>query len=128
MLFVPKAAAARERAAASAEPGHRTPAGHPSPSTPITDGHAAATRAGEAQSPTSASPAPVFISEHQVMLATAAAGAAAQTAVTRRPWISLVWLRLSPRSDVQREPRRYHPSGRRLYLENAAMAREMERL
>lgn len=119
MLSIPKTAAAREHAAMSTKPGHRTNAGHPFPGPQI--------KGGEAPSPTPAQPAPVLISEQQLMLATAAAGAAAQTAVRRR-WMSLVWLRRSPRSDVPRERRRHYPSSYRLYLENAAMARAMERL
>lgn len=120
MSSIPKPAAARKRAAMSTEPGHRTPGGHPSPGAQIAG--------GETQSPTPASPAAVFISERQVMLATAAAGAAAQTAITRHRWINLAWLRRSPRSELPRERRRYYPSSYRLYLENAAMARAMERL
>jgi hypothetical protein len=128
MLSFPKSAAARERAAVSAGPGHRTPAGKPWPSTHMTGGQAPATAAGGARIPTPASPAAVFITERQVTLATAAAGTAAHTAVTRHPWLSLTWLRRSPRPHAQREPRGYRPSGSRRYLENAAMAREMERL
>jgi hypothetical protein len=128
MLSFPKTAAARQRAAASAGPGNRTSAGPPWPTTRMTGGQAPATAAGGASIPTPASPAAVFITERQVALATAAAGTAAHTAVTRHPRLSLTWLRLSPRPHAQREPRGYRPSGSRLYLENAAMAREMGRL
>jgi hypothetical protein len=128
MLSFPKTAAAREHAAVSAEPGYHTAAGHPSPSTQIAGEQAPATTAGETRILTSASPAAVFISERQVVLASAAAGTAAHIAVSRNPWLTLSWLRLAPRSHAPREPRRPRPARRPLYLENAAMAREMERL
>ena len=88
--------------------------------------------AAEAQSTIAASPPPVLISEHEVMFATAAAGATSQTVAIRRPWIAQVWRRLSAALDaldsyVEREPRRYY-ARRPVYIENAAMAREMERL
>ncbi|HWS94488.1 MAG TPA: hypothetical protein VN306_18960 [Mycobacterium sp.] len=89
---------------------------------------AAATSAGEAQSAIPAPPAPVVITERQVMLATAAAGSSAQTAVTRRPWIIVLWQRVSLRFDTQPQPRGYYPHRRPPYIERAAMAREMERL
>ncbi|MGE2815070.1 hypothetical protein ACQI5H_07990 [Mycobacterium heidelbergense] len=93
------------------------------------DRSAAAT---EAQRTIAASPSPVLISEREVMFATAAAGATSQTVATRRPWIAQLWQRLSAALDsldsyVEREPRRYY-ARRPLYIENAAMAREMERL
>lgn len=91
--------------------------------------HADAT---EAQSTIAASAPPVLISEREVMFATAAAGATSQTAATRRHWIAGLWQRLSAALDsldsyVLPEPRRYY-ARRPLYIENAAMAREMERL
>ena len=91
-------------------------------------GVAAATGAGEAPSTASASPAPVLITEQEVIFATAVAGAARPAAATRRPWIVLLRQRLSAWSSTQREPRRYYPRLRPSYIEYAAMAREMERL
>lgn len=91
-------------------------------------GVAAATGAGETPSTVFASPAPVLITEQQVIFATAVAGAAPSTAATRRPWIVLLRQRLSAWSGTQRGPRRYYPRLRPSYIEYAAMAREMERL
>jgi hypothetical protein len=91
-------------------------------------GVAAATGAGGAPSTVSASPAPVLITEQQVIFATAAAGAASRIAATRRPWIVLIRQRLSAWSSTLREPRRSYPRLRSSYIEYAAMAREMERL
>jgi hypothetical protein len=124
MLSSPKTAAPQNDAAAVTESGRPT-AGHVPPHPPHVAGGVAAPGAGEAQRPPS--PAPVLITEHQVMFATAAAGAASQTAATRRPWIALLWQRLSSRSDSERQPRRYY-ARRASYIERAAMAREMERL
>jgi hypothetical protein len=101
-----------------------TPAGHASLQTPVEG----AVDAGEAQSLVTASPAPVLITEQQVRFATAAVGAASNTAAIRQPWISLVWQRLSLRSSTHHEPRRVYPYRRSSYFEHAAMAREMERL
>jgi hypothetical protein len=127
MLSSPKTVAPNQEAAAAFEPS-RTPAGHALPHPPLVGGGVvAAPGAGEAQRPTTASAAPVLITEHQVMFATAAAGAASQTAAVRRPWLMLLWQRLSLRSDAERQPRRYY-ARRPLYIERAAMAREMERL
>jgi len=111
MLSTPKTVAPDEDAAATFEPDRSADA-------------------AEAQS-TIAAP-PVLISEHEVMFATAAAGATSQTTATRRHWIAQLWQRLSAALDsldsyVEREPRRYY-ARRPLYIENAAMAREMERL
>ena len=91
-------------------------------------GAGAATGAGDAPSTVSASPAPVLVTEQQVIFATAAAGAASRIAATRRPWIVLIRHRLSAWSSTQREPRRSYPRLRSSYIEYAAMAREMERL
>jgi hypothetical protein len=112
MLSSPKTVAPNNDAAALIEPSP-TPAGHAPPHTPLVGGGVVA---------------PVLITEHQVMLATAAAGIASQTTATRRPWIILLWQRLSLRSGAQRQPRRDYPPRRPSYLEYAAMAREMERL
>jgi hypothetical protein len=127
MLSSSKTVAPHQDAAAAFEPS-RAPAGHVPPHLPhVGGGVVAAPGAGEAQRTTTASPVPVFISERQVMFATAAAGAASQTAQVRRPWLALLGQWLSPRSDAQREPRRYYAL-RPSYIERAAMAREMERL
>lgn len=75
-----------------------------------------------------ASPAPVLITEQEVMFATAVAGGAPPTAAARRPWIVLLRQRLSAWASTQREPRRHYPRLRPSYIEYAAMAREMERL
>ena len=129
MLSTRKPVAPHRDAAAPLEPSRHAPAGHASPHTPLVRGGvAAATSAGEAQSAIPAPPAPVVITERQVMLATAAAGSSAQTAVTRRPWIIVLWQRVSLRSGAQGHPRRDYPYRRLLYIEHTAMAREMERL
>jgi len=101
-----------------------TPAGHASLQTPV---EGSAEDAVEAQSLVTASPAPVLITEQQVKFATAAVGAASQTAAARRPWLIVLWHRLSMRFSVERQPRRYYAL-RPGYIERAAMAREMERL
>jgi hypothetical protein len=128
MLSISKTVAPHHDAAAPIE-SSRPPAGHVLPHTPLVGGGVvAAPGAGEAQRPTTASPAPVPITEHQVMFATAAAGAAWQTAAARPPWLIVLWQRLSLRSSAQRQPRRHYPPRRPSYIEQAAMAREMERL
>ena len=105
------------------------PADHTSLQTPFVGGGvSAATGAGEAQGTVPASPEPVLISEHQVMFATAAAGAASRTAVIRGGWIVLLWQRLSRWPTSQPEPRSHYARLRPSYIEHAAMAREMERL
>jgi hypothetical protein len=105
------------------------PAAHASLQTPLLGGGApAATGAGEAQGTVPASPEPVLITEHQVMFATAAGGAAVHTVAVRRGWIVLLRQRLSRWSTSQREPRPYYARLRPSYIEHAAMAREMERL
>lgn len=71
---------------------------------------------------------PVLITEHELLLATAAAGTASQVTVTRRAWVVLFWQRLSRRSGMEREPRRHYPPRRSSYFERAAMSREMDRL
>lgn len=113
MLSSPKTVAPDEDAAATFEPSRSADA-------------------VEAQSTIAVSPPPVLISEREVMFATAAAGATSQTVATRRPWFAQLWQRLSAALDsldsyVEREPRRYY-ARRPVYIENAAMAREMERL
>lgn len=108
MLSTPKAVAPR-----------RAPADHAASHTPV---------AAQADAAIPAPPSPVVITERQVMLATAAAGIAAQTAVTRRPWIVVVWQRLSLHSVDRRPPRRHYQSLRPSYIERAAMARAMDRL
>jgi hypothetical protein len=128
MLSSPNAVASHRGAVALFESGRRTPAGHPSLHTPLVGGGVpAAMGAGETQSVISASPAPVLITEQQVMFATAA-GAAWRTAAIRRPWIVLLWQRLPLRPSTQHPPRRNYPPRRASYIEHAAMAREMERL
>lgn len=128
MLSSPKAVAPQQDAAAVFEPSRRTPAGHVPPHAPhVGGGVDAAPGAREAQRPTTPSPAPVLITEQQVKFATAAAGAASQTAAARRPWLIVLWHRLSMRFSVERQPRRYYAL-RPGYIERAAMAREMERL
>jgi hypothetical protein len=127
MLSSPNAVASHRDAVAPSEPSRRKPAGHASPHAPLMGGGVAA-GAGEAQTAIPASPPPVLISERQVMFATAAAGTAARTAVTRRPWLIVLRQRLSLRSDAERQPRRMYPPRRPSYIERAAMAREMERL
>jgi hypothetical protein len=101
MLSSPKTVACHPDAVAPIKRDRRTPVGHASP--------------------------PVLISERQVMFATAAAGVASPTVVTRRPWIILLWQRLSLCSDAEGQPGRYGARPPR-YLENAAIVRETERL
>ena len=85
MLSSPNAVASHRGAVALFESGRRTPAGHPSLHTPLVGGGVpAAMGAGETQSVISASPAPVLITEQQVMFATAA-GTAWRSAAIRRP-------------------------------------------
>jgi hypothetical protein len=127
MLSSPNAVASHRGAVALFESGPRTPAGHASLHTPLVGGGVpAAMGAGETRSVISASPAPVLITEQQVMFATAA-GAAWRTAAIRRPRIVLLWQRLPLRPSTQHPPRRNYPPRRASYIEHAAMAREMER-
>jgi hypothetical protein len=128
MLSSPKTVAPHQEATAAFEPSRHTPAGHALPHAPhVGGGVVAAPGAGKAQCPTTASPAPVLITEHQVMFATAAAGAASHTAAVSRPWLIPLGQRLSLHSDAERQQRRYY-ARRPSYIERAAMAREMERL
>ena len=128
MLSSPATAASHRDAVEPIDPRRRTPAGHAAPHTPIVGGGvAAATGAGEAQSLVTASPAPVLVTEQQVMFASAVTGAASPTAGVRQRWIVLVWQRLSLWSDTEQQPRRNYYR-RSSYIEQAAMAREMERL
>src|ERR1700730_7588970 len=125
MLTRQKTVAPNHEPAAPIEPG-RTPAGRALPHTPpVGGGVIAASGAGEAQRTTAASPAPVLINARQVMFATAAAGTASPAAVTRRPWIVVLWQRLSLRSGAERRLPRHYPQRRALCIERAAMAREM---
>jgi hypothetical protein len=78
------------------------------------------------------SPAPVLISEHEVVLGTAVALRARPT--TRRRWfeathvlLAAVQRSLAPSKPEGRPVRRDYPK-RYAYLENACMAREMTRL
>jgi hypothetical protein len=78
------------------------------------------------------SPAPVLISEHEVVLGTAVALRARPT--TRRRWfeathvlLAAVQRSLAPSKHEGRPVRRDYPK-RYAYLENACMAREMARL
>ena len=78
------------------------------------------------------SPAPVLISEHEVVLGTAVALRARPT--TRRRWfeathvlLAAVQRSLAPSKPEGRPVRRDYPK-RYAYLENACMAREMDRL
>ena len=131
MPSTPRTVASHRDAVTPFEPSRRTPAGPASPHTPcVLGGKVAALSAGQAQRAIPASPPSVLISERHVMFATAAAGAASQTAANRRPWIILLWQRLSLHSGAQPQPqpRRHYPSPRPSYIERAAMAREIERL
>jgi hypothetical protein len=112
MLSSPRTVAPHHDAAALIQ-SSRTHGSHVTPHTPHVGGGVVA---------------PVLITEHQVMFATAAAGVASRTAAVRRPWLILLWQRLSLRSGAPRRPRRHYPSLRPSYIEHAAMAREMERL
>lgn len=117
MLSRPEAVAPHPDAIAPFESTRFTPAGHVSPPAPRA--------AAEVTAP------PVIITEHELLLATAATGTASQAAVARRPWVALLWQRLSLRSGeerVKREPRRHYPPLRSSYFERAAMSREMDRL
>ncbi|MGV0836329.1 hypothetical protein [Mycolicibacterium thermoresistibile] len=67
-------------------------------------------------------PPTTLITEHEVMLATAAATAATPTLPT-----ASVWQRLRSRRTAERPQRRHYPT-RYTFLEHAAMAREMYRL
>lgn len=128
MLPGPNAVASHRGAVELFQSGRRTPAGHASLHTPLVgDGVPAAMGAGETRSVISASPAPVLITEQQVMFGTAAS-TAWRTAAIRRSWIVLLWQRLSRRPSTQHQPRRNYPPQRASYIEHAAMAREMERL
>jgi hypothetical protein len=78
------------------------------------------------------SPAPVLISEHEVALGTAFALRARPT--TRRRWfepinvlLAAMQRSLAPSTQEGRPVRRDYPK-RYAYLENACMAREMDRL
>jgi hypothetical protein len=79
----------------------------------------------QAQSATVAAPAPVLITERQVMFATAAA-VAPRPIEASRPWLATVWQRLV--QSVEPRPPRKYPYSRPSYLEQAAMSREMDRL
>ena len=129
MLSSPATAASHRDAVEPSDPSRRTPADHASPDTPLVGGGVAAvTGAGAAESLVTASPAPVLITEQQVMFESAVAGAASPTAGVRQRWIVLVWQRLSLWSNTEQQPRRNYPYRRSSYIEQAAMAREMDRL
>jgi len=129
MLSSPATAASHRDAVEPSDPSRPTPAGHASPHTPLVGGGvAAAPGAGEAQSLVTASPAPVLVTEQQVIFASAVTGAASSTSGVRQRWIVLVWQRLSLWSNTEQQPRRNYPYRRSSYIEQAAMAREMERL
>jgi hypothetical protein len=99
MSVIPQTAAPRRNAAVPAQPSHRS--SDPAP-------HRTAA-------------APVLITEHQVMFATAVAAAP-------RPRLVTFWRRLAQSLGVEREPRRHYPPRRASYFERAAISREMERL
>ncbi|MEE6140301.1 hypothetical protein SKC41_28785 [Mycobacterium sp. 050128] len=73
-------------------------------------------------------PEPVLITERQVTFATAAALGALQPLTTPRPGRVTLWQRLVRSVSVEREPRRRYPPRRTSYFEQAATAREMDRL
>ncbi|MEE6136162.1 hypothetical protein SKC41_07405 [Mycobacterium sp. 050128] len=78
----------------------------------------------------SMAPEPVLITERQVMFATAAAvaGARPHPAPRPRPWLTTFWQRLVLSVSIEHEPRRHYPPRRMSYFEQAATAREMDRL
>ena len=127
MLSSPNAVASHRGAVHSLNPVAARPPAMRHYTPLVGSGVPAARGAGETRSVISASPAPVLITQQQVMFATAA-GAAWRTAAIRRPWIVLLWQRLPLRPSTQHPPRRNYPPRRASYIEHAAMAREMERL
>ncbi|MEZ0354372.1 hypothetical protein [Mycobacterium sp. pR1184] len=73
-------------------------------------------------------PDPVLITERQVVFATAAVVADPRPRTAPRPWPTTLWQRLIMSVSVEHEPCRHYPPRRTRYFEQAAMAREMERL
>lgn len=73
-------------------------------------------------------PHPVLITEGQVKFATVTAVGAPRPALAPHRWLSALRQRLVQSVSVEREPRRHYPQRRLSYFENAATAREMERL
>jgi hypothetical protein len=67
---------------------------------------------------------PVLIHEHEVMLGTAATVAPRSTPITRR----MIGALRVVRAALRPPPPRPHYANRTLYLENARMSREMDRL
>lgn len=76
-----------------------------------------------APTPPNQAPELVLVTEGQVMFATAAAVGAAP-----RPWLIPLWQRLVRSVSVERQLRRRYPPRRLSYFEQAATAREMDRL
>ncbi|SOX56782.1 hypothetical protein MAAFP003_5493 [Mycobacterium ahvazicum] len=76
----------------------------------------------------SATPDPVLVTERQLMFATAAAVAGPHPRTAPRPWFTTLWQQLVRGVSVEHEPRRHYPPRRMSYFEQAATAREMDRL
>jgi hypothetical protein len=73
------------------------------------------------------SPAPVLITEQEVMLGTAAATAGALPGTSTGGWIAVLRRLFAPSAD-RRPARRHYPPRRPSWMEEACMAREMDRL
>jgi hypothetical protein len=109
MLVIPKTAVLHRDTAAPT---------HPSETSGAAEGQSLATAPAE----------PVLVTEGQVMFATAAALGASRPSTAARPWIGTLWHRLVRGVSVERQPRRRYPPRRLSYFEQAATAREMDRL
>ncbi|CDO86101.1 hypothetical protein [Mycobacterium triplex] len=77
---------------------------------------------------TTVAPQPVLITERQVKFATVTALSAPRPVSAPHRWLSALRLRLVQRAGAERQPRRHYPPRRLSYFENAATAREMDRL
>ncbi|CQD24531.1 hypothetical protein BN1232_06246 [Mycobacterium lentiflavum] len=113
MLAIPKTAVLHRDTAAATQPSHAA---------------VEASAVAQARNFTSVVPEPVLISERQVTFATAVALGAPRPCTAPRPGLIALWQRLVRSVSVEREPRRRYPPRRISYFEQAATAREMDRL
>ena len=77
---------------------------------------------------TNVAPNPGLITERQVKCGKVTALGAPRPATPRRYWVTALWQRLVERVSGEGERRRHYPPRRISYFEQAATAREMDRL
>ena len=126
MSTAPETAAASSHATARTDPS-RQRGGVALPDTPRWGEVSPASGAGEGRACGGRSPAPVLITEHEVILCTASATTGALPATSTGGRIAAL-LRLFTPSPDRRPARRHYPPRRYSYVEAACMAREMDRL